>query len=141
MSDEFIFVYGTLRKGAATPMSDVLARHCDYFADGLMQGKLFEVNGYPGAIASNNPKETVYGELYRIINSEKIWPLIDDYEGCTDQYPQPHEYLREKRPIAMLGSCISAWVYIFNQDVTGLSQIESGDYLSYLSGKKGNKIE
>jgi len=44
-------------------------RHCEYFSDGCTQGKLYEVNGYPGAIESDNPRDKVCGELYRIISS------------------------------------------------------------------------
>jgi gamma-glutamylcyclotransferase (GGCT)/AIG2-like uncharacterized protein YtfP len=50
MAIEFIFVYGTLRKEAATNMYSVLARHCEYFSDGYFYGKLYEVNNYPAAI-------------------------------------------------------------------------------------------
>ena len=37
------------------------------------------------------------------------------------------------------GGSISAWVYIYNHDVAELTEIESGDYLSYLSGKDRKK--
>jgi gamma-glutamylcyclotransferase (GGCT)/AIG2-like uncharacterized protein YtfP len=72
MTGEFIFVYGTLRKGAVTAMSHVLARHGEYFADGYLQGKLYEINGYPGAIESDNAEDKVYGELYRIIDCDFV---------------------------------------------------------------------
>ena len=76
MPDEFIFVYGTLRKGAANAMHGVLARYGEYFCDGMMQGRLYEVDGYPGAIASDNPEDVVQGELYRMIEREKILPQL-----------------------------------------------------------------
>jgi gamma-glutamylcyclotransferase (GGCT)/AIG2-like uncharacterized protein YtfP len=139
MSNEFIFVYGTLRKETATSMYHVLARYCEYFSDGLMQGKLYEVDGYPGAIESDNPNDVVQGEIYRIIYREKVLSKLDEYEECTDSFPQPHEYVRRKLLISLSGGgSISAWVYVFNRDVTGLFQIKNGDYLGYLNSTKEN---
>ncbi len=140
MPAEFIFVYGTLRRETATSMHDVLARHCGYFADGCMQGKLYEVDGYPGAIESDNPKDKVYGEIYRIISSDLVLPQLDEYEECTDKFPEPHEYIRKKLPITLSGGgSVTAWVYVFNQDVSNLMQIGSGDYLNYFNASKDAK--
>jgi gamma-glutamylcyclotransferase (GGCT)/AIG2-like uncharacterized protein YtfP len=127
---EFIFVYGTLRQQTGTSMHHVLTSSCEYISDGYMQGKLYEVNGYPGAIESDQPDDKVHGELYKIVNSLVLHQL-DDYEECTDQHPTPHEYIRKKLSISVTSNGdISAWVYVFNHDVSNLLRIESGDYLS-----------
>jgi gamma-glutamylcyclotransferase (GGCT)/AIG2-like uncharacterized protein YtfP len=137
MAIEFIFVYGTLRKETATNMNDILTRYSDYFSAGYLQGKLYEVNGYPAAIESNNPQDKVYGEIYKIRNSRLLLPELDTYEECTRQFPEPHEYIRKKLIITLLdGSHISAWVYIFNHNVQNLMPISSGDYLNYLNALK-----
>lgn len=134
MAIEFIFVYGTLRKETATSMYHMIARNCEYFSDGYMQGKLYEVNGYPGSIESDNPNDKVYGELYRIANSGLVLSELDEYEECTAQYPEPHEYIRKKLPIILFDEgSVTAWSYVFNHDVSNLMQIESGDYLNYLN--------
>lgn len=136
MAIEFIFVYGTLRKETATNMNDMLIRYCDYFSDGYLQGKLYEVDNYPAAIESNNPEDKVYGELYEITN-HLILPQLDMYEECTVQFPEPWEYSRKKRLITLFdGSSVSAWVYIFNRDVLNLIPIHSGDYLQHLNVAK-----
>ena len=117
-------------------MHYVLASYCDYFAEARMQGKLYQIGNYPGAIASNNAHHIVQGELYRVINSEKVFTLLDDYEECTEQHPYPHEYQRKKLTISMVGGgTVSAWVYIYNRDVAKLSHIACGDYLRYLSNE------
>jgi gamma-glutamylcyclotransferase (GGCT)/AIG2-like uncharacterized protein YtfP len=132
MAIEFIFVYGTLRRETATNMNDVLIRYSDYFSAGYLQGKLYEVNGYPAAIESNNPQDKVYGEIYKIRNSCLLLPELDTYEECTQQFPEPHEYIRKKLTITLFdGSYISAWVYIFNHNVENLIPISSGDYINY----------
>jgi gamma-glutamylcyclotransferase (GGCT)/AIG2-like uncharacterized protein YtfP len=129
MAIEFIFVYGTLRKKMASSMYHLLAPHCEYFSDGYIQGKLYEVNGYPGAIESHSKHDKVYGELYKIVDANLVLATLDEYEECTDKFPKPHEYIRKKLPISLSdGGSVTAWVYIFNHDVANLVQISSGDY-------------
>ena len=130
---DFIFVYGTLLK-TATNMHNVLARHCEYFSDGYMQGILYDVDGYPGAVESEKQNEKIYGELYTLGNSELVLAILDEYEECTAKHPAPHEYIRKKITVSRDGEdTVSAWVYVFNRDVSNLRQIESGDYLNYLN--------
>jgi len=138
---EFIFVYGTLRRAAATPMSNLLTRHCSHFADGYLQGRLYQVNGYPGAIESDEPTDRVYGELYTLVNPCQVLPELDNYEECTGKFPEPHEYTRKKLPITLAGGvCITAWVYIYNHSVVNLPRINSGDYLHPVSSLKESSI-
>lgn len=137
MTVEFIFVYGTLRKEISNNMNALLARYSDYFSDGYLQGKLYEVNGYPAAIESNNPQDKVYGEIYKMRNSDLLLPELDAYEECTRQFPTPHEYIRKKLIITLCdANKVRAWVYIFNHNIQNLTPINSGDYLNYLNAPK-----
>lgn len=127
---EFIFVYGTLRKHAATLMSHLLAQHCEFHATGSMCGVLYEVAGYPGAVQSNDAADRVMGELYRVREHEELLEQLDAYEECGPQFPTPHEYIRKLLPIQLDdGSTVVAWVYVFNRPVEQLQKIVSGDYL------------
>jgi len=132
MAIEFIFVYGTLRKKTATNMSHILTRYCEYCSDGYIHGKLYNVNQYPATIESNNSKDKVYGEIYQIVDGDLILHQLDAYEECTDKFPEPHEYTRKKIPVTLSNDAniITAWVYIFNHDISNLIQIKSGDYLA-----------
>ena len=131
MAPEFIFVYGTLLKQMASDMHYVLARHCDYFSDGVMRGRLYEVCGYPGAIESGDTNDKVYGELYKMNDPKLVLALLDEYEECSNRFPMPHEYSRNLLSIELgCGDLVVAWVYLYNHDVSKLQQIMSGDYLS-----------
>ena len=131
MAAEFIFVYGTLRKQMASDMHHVLAKHCDYFSDGVMHGRLYEVCGYPGAIESSDTKDKVSGELYKMHDRKLVLARLDEYEECSDRFPMPHEYSRKPVAIELSGGdSVVAWVYLYNHDVSKLQQIFSGDYLS-----------
>ncbi len=132
MNNDFIFVYGTLRKALVSCVFEDFAKRCEYHADGYLQGLLYLVNGYPGAIASAQQSDKVYGEIYKI-KDKHILHQIDAYEECTQQYPEPHEYQRAKHTISLAnGQRIIAWVYLFNHDVQRLTLIKSGDYLKFI---------
>jgi len=133
IDEEFIFVYGTLQKNFSSDMHVILERHCDFISDGYMRGKLFEVNGYPGAIQSEEQNDLVYGEIYKIIsNAELVLSQLDEYEECNNKYPHPHEYERAKCLISLSNEQekLIAWVYIFKRNISNLNQIKSGHYLS-----------
>lgn len=94
-----------------------------------MQGRLYQLDGYPGAIISGCDNDKVYGEVYRLTEAGLALKRLDEYEECSDQFPEPHEYRRKKLPVRFLdGHSIAAWVYVFNHDVTGLEQIQSGHF-------------
>lgn len=127
---EFIFVYGTLRKQRAANMHHLMASHCEYFAGGTMQGKLYEVSGYPGAIESGDSSDRVFGELYILLDKKLVLSGLDDYEECSAWYPMPHEYRRKQIPINITGGgSVLSWAYLYCYDVSNLKQIVSGNYL------------
>ena len=129
MALEFIFVYGTLRKQIASNMHHVFASYGEYFSDGFMPGKLYEVCGYPGAIESSDANDKVFGELYKIDNQKLVLARLDEYEECSDKFPMPQEYIRKPLCIELSGGgSVVAWVYLYNHDVSKLQQIISGDY-------------
>lgn len=113
-------------------MVSLLAQYCEFYSEGHIQGKLYEVNGYPGAVESNDKDEKVFGEIYIINQSEIILPKLDEYEECTENFPQPHEYIRKKLPVTLSGGeRVIAWVYIYNHETRNIERINSGDYLSH----------
>ena len=127
-----IFVYGTLRKAFNHPMHQVLLAHSQYVGEGLISGKLYEIAGYPGVIESNNPAETVTGELYWFAKAGKLLSLLDEYEECSTAFTVPYEYLRQTREVQLVtGLNVTAWVYVYNWSTSGRILISSGDYIGF----------
>lgn len=107
----------------------MLEGRCEFLGYGWMQGELFEVDGYPGAVVSDDPDNTVNGELYRISNPELL-TMLDTYEECSDSFPQPHEYIRTRVAIHQhAGEPIPAWVYLYSFDTSELEHLDSGTYV------------
>ncbi len=137
MSSEYIFVYGTLRKAGGADMHRVLARHGEFCSGAVMQGRLYEIEAYPGAVPSDNKNDKVYGELYRLLDSVMVWRQLDEYEGSAEHFPEPREYLRQQVSVLLPdGEHVPAWVYLYNHDLSCCEQIHSGDYLHFLHGNK-----
>jgi len=137
MNHEYLFVYGTLRRGATSPMDKLLARHCEFSSEAFIQGVLYDIGGYPGVTESAKPADKVYGDLYKVQWATQMWPKLDYYEHCSNAYVKPHQYARKKRPVSLEnGETIQAWVYLFNWKTGGLFKITSGDYLNYLERER-----
>ncbi|MFZ7103488.1 MAG: gamma-glutamylcyclotransferase family protein [Peptococcaceae bacterium] len=129
MGDDYLFVYGTLLKGFKHPVQMFFAEQAKYVDKGSIRGQLFCLGGYPGVIPSANPGDKVYGEAYLIKDDDRVWSVLDEYEGCGagDEYPQ--EYRREKVEVTLeTGKKITAWTYLYNLDISGYRQIESGRF-------------
>ena len=127
-------MYGSLRRSVAASMHSVLAKHCTYLAEAHMFGLLYEIDGYPGAVRSDRPEHKVYGELYAIIERAPLFLALDAYEECSCNNPKPHEYQRTPLTVIAPGQlAVTAWVYVYQYDISQRQLIVSGDYLNYLN--------
>jgi gamma-glutamylcyclotransferase (GGCT)/AIG2-like uncharacterized protein YtfP len=122
---DLLFVYGTLqRQGRA---HHLLAGQVTFLGSARLQGRLFALDGYPGAVLSSDPEQRIRGELYRMHDAEALLVQLDAYEEIGPQYPAPHEYRRQL--VAVLddtGLSRSSWTYLYNLCITSLVLIESG---------------
>lgn len=124
---EFLFVYGTLRRQLIH--NQRLQQHAEFIAEASMRGRLYLLDGYPGAVDSTDFADNVQGELYRIRRATALFAILDDYEECSAKFPTPHEYRREQRQVRLAdGRQFQAWVYLYNWDVRHLVQIVSGEF-------------
>lgn len=133
METSYLFVYGTLRSDSPkkSPVKNVLHLYAEWWCKATIKGKLYEIDWYPGLVLSDNPDDIVLGEIFRITDEESLLARLDEYEGCTKDFPEPHEYSREKISVVTEdGETVEAWAYIYNWDVYEESRILSGDYLN-----------
>lgn len=138
MSDEpdLLFVYGTLRKDANHPSHRLLENGTTGIGRGHINGRLYEINGYPGAVRSDNGEEQVFGELYRLRKTDSLLARLDDYEEAGDKYPEPQEYRRDLVTVTREDKTkVIAWCYLYNRPTTGLRQVTSGDWCEGVEDK------
>ena len=130
---EYLFVYGTLRRGSQHPMHRLLAIESCFVGNAYYQGMLYHVSHYPGVVPSDNPAQQVVGEVYQLFKPAQTLAELDRYEECSADFPVPCEYRRVLQQVTLEnGNSVNAWVYLYNRQLSGLKQIVSGDYLDGL---------
>lgn len=123
MSDELLFVYGTLRPAALSRAPAHVAKAVQARARvvgaGTVAGALHKVSWYPALIDAADSR--VSGDVYALDTA--LLDTLDIYEGA--------EYARRRITVALDdGHDIEAWTYIY-LDTAGLGErIQSGDFIS-----------
>lgn len=134
---DLLFVYGTLLTTANHPIGEVLRAHALFVGKGSFQGRLFWIkdpddprNHYPGALPSGNPADRVFGEVYQLMHPEKVLPVLDRYEACSPDWPEPYEFLRRNVAVTLEkdDSVIRCWTYLYTWDVSRARLIPSGRF-------------
>ncbi|HEV7381698.1 MAG TPA: gamma-glutamylcyclotransferase family protein [Dyadobacter sp.] len=126
MTSDYLFVYGTLMQGFNNPFAEKLRQSASFEGYGRVAGILYQITWYPGAIYLPDASATIYGEIYKLAPNTGLLAELDEYEDvCEDQ----GLYRRIKVPVLTKNErTIHCWIYVYNQSVGGLRQIESGDF-------------
>jgi gamma-glutamylcyclotransferase (GGCT)/AIG2-like uncharacterized protein YtfP len=131
MTSDLLFVYGTLMRGFDHPMAQLLSRSADFLGAARCRGRLYRVKHYyPGLVVSDDPAETVSGELYRLRQPVELLREFDMYEACGEGFAEPTEYVRRTLAVTSEdGALREAWSYFYNWPVAGLPRIASGRFM------------
>ncbi len=134
----YLFVYGTLRKsliGAqkSTELIQIMSSLA-FIGTGSVNGQLYDLGDYPGAIVGENFDNKIYGEIYQLDDPQAVLTVLDQYEGFIPGELEASLFARVKEKITMLdGSLMEGWMYVYNDWVATGKLIESGDYAEYRS--------
>ena len=130
MISDRLFVYGTLMRGFDHPMAQLLSRSADFLGVATCRGRLYLIKHYPGLVLSEDARDIVHGELYRLRAPEDLLREFDMYEACGEGFAEPTQYVRRMLALRLAdGSAGDAWTYIYNWPVEKLTRIESGRFL------------
>jgi gamma-glutamylcyclotransferase (GGCT)/AIG2-like uncharacterized protein YtfP len=130
MTSDHLFVYGTLMRSFDHPMAQLLSRSADFVGEARCHGRLYLVKHYPGLVLSDDPAETVFGELYRLRHPAELLRELDMYEACGDGFAEPTEYVRRMLQVTLNDQTAGeAWTYIYNWPITHLPRIVSGRFM------------
>lgn len=133
----YLFVYGSLRRGAKSGMNRLLAPCGRFVANAAFRGRLYRVAGYPGVVPSDQPGETVHGEVWRLDEPDAALARLDDYEECGADFPEPHEFVRRNLEVTLAGGeVVRAWLYLYNRPTDDLEIIGHGDFLRHEAGNE-----
>ncbi len=132
-----LFVYGTLRAAFFNVPAIHLRQHSRYIGEGVINGQLYDIGSYPGALYHPNGPTLVYGSVYALFPDSlaSLLRLLDEYEGVQDtpSENETDEYIRRTISVTCAGQLINCWIYLYNWPVDSLRPIDSGDYVQYLT--------
>ena len=127
MSQDLLFVYGSLRPGFGGEMAVWLASVAQAAGTAVARGALYKIDYYPGFVPGEDG--LVAGELLRLPDAAAILAGLDEHEECAPHFPAPQEYRRERVSVATAQGALDAWTYVYARDVAGQERIASGDFL------------
>jgi gamma-glutamylcyclotransferase (GGCT)/AIG2-like uncharacterized protein YtfP len=123
---QYLFVYGTLMRRFNNPYARLLRQYARFLEEGSFVGRLYKLDGYPGAVAETDPSTRVYGEIFEVHRPDELFPELDAYEDISDD-PDTSLYIRRQIEVqAASGQPIHCWVYLYNQSVEGYKSYPSG---------------
>jgi len=129
-----LFVYGTLRRGGESHhLLEQLG--AVYVGKGSVAGELLDLGAFPGALKSEQPSDSVVGEVYRLRAVPRALKVLDQYEGVGPGAPITSLYRREITRVTLeKGEHLSAWIYWLNHSPRHKRRIASGDYAMKTKG-------
>jgi gamma-glutamylcyclotransferase (GGCT)/AIG2-like uncharacterized protein YtfP len=122
-----LFVYGTLMRGESR--HHYLVDRAEFVKEGTVRGTLVHLGEYPGLLLDG--EAVVQGELFRLFDSDRLWPVLDEMEG--------DEYNRVERQVETAEGMVLAQLYALRPEAARLPDgssapvIASGSWRSFLS--------
>jgi gamma-glutamylcyclotransferase (GGCT)/AIG2-like uncharacterized protein YtfP len=124
---EYLFAYGTLQPDFAPTKIARVAAGLRPVGEGFVRGVLYDLGGYPGAVADSKAKGRILGTVMELPEDEDILARLDKYEGFDPEAPQTSEYIRERQVVELkTGGTVQCWFYRYNRKPRETDKVESG---------------
>ena len=134
---DYLFVYGTLRKelvAQVSPELQAIMQSLRFIGTGQIQGELYQLGAYPGAIVGEAFQTKIVGEVYELPEPNKTLAMLDVYEGFIPGELEASLFARSHETITLAdGRQLRCWMYLYNDWVATGSLIESGDYVKHVT--------
>jgi gamma-glutamylcyclotransferase (GGCT)/AIG2-like uncharacterized protein YtfP len=140
MSEQYLFVYGTLMAATRHPMAMRLARESRLVGNGTIRGRLYDLGAYPALVETGEGDGEVHGEVRALNSPAASLPWLDAYEGIVPGRDSDYERV-ERRVRLEDGRALTAWVYLYRKPVTGRRLIESGSWLAHTAARRSQSSE
>ena len=123
-----LFVYGTLRKGFRSH-GFLRGLHARFVTVGHVQGRLYDMGVFPGAVESGKRADRVHGELYLLPSAASSFRVLDRYEGFDRENSGGNQFVRKVTEVKLAGDReVRAWIYWMGTTQRAARRVLSGDY-------------
>jgi gamma-glutamylaminecyclotransferase len=123
VSNELVFVYGTLRRGGSHHWR---MDGAEFVRAGTIRGRMYRFDWYPGLIADENGGEII-GEIYQVGPAQLA--ALDLFEGLSAGEIEGSEYRRVRVEVGG-GDPVTAWIWEWLGPVDEPKRIAGGDWLA-----------
>ncbi|MCG5547398.1 gamma-glutamylcyclotransferase family protein [Halorhodospira halochloris] len=142
-----LFAYGTILDNPQDPqVQAAITRYTDKIDDAYVPGRLYDLGSFPGAVPLLGGKEQqqhwVKGQILEIIDSHRVFKVLDAYEDADINHPKAGMFRREKvtvTPNSASEEPFTCYIYWINKVPPYAHRIEDGDWLSHTKRKAGIK--
>lgn len=127
---DYLFVYGTLKKGQAPSEIAGTVEKLKYVGDGYIHGRLYNLGVYPGAVVDRGIRNKVFGQIFELpADTDSVLPALDKYEDFDPKRENKNLFIRRRVKVHRPGRTpIKSWTYVYNGAVKASPLIESGTY-------------
>ncbi|HKN37348.1 MAG TPA: gamma-glutamylcyclotransferase family protein [Terriglobales bacterium] len=124
----YLFSYGTLLPRHAPPEIAPTVRRLRRVGRGSVQGQLYDLGQYPGAILSRGGPMVV-GQVFELPDDPGVLTQLDEYEGFDPSRPRGSLFVR-KRCLVRLnnGEKLACWIYTYNRPLGQARPLAGGNY-------------
>ncbi len=124
---QYLFAYGTLQPGLAPTKIARVAAKLRPVDGGFVRGALYDLGGYPGAVADAKADGEIAGTVMELPEEEGVLERLDRYEGFDPTAPETSEYIREKQVVELkAGGTVECWFYRYNREPRVGARVEGG---------------
>lgn len=103
---EYLFVYGTLRRGMKNEFARRLAANSEFLGEARIAARLYDIGPYRAAVLSSEAGDWVRGEVFQLNDPDEMFAILDQYEGS--------DFERLKVQVLLdSGAGEQAWVYLY----------------------------
>jgi gamma-glutamylcyclotransferase (GGCT)/AIG2-like uncharacterized protein YtfP len=126
---QYLFAYGTLQPGLAPTQIARVAAKLRPVGEGSVRGVLYDLGGYPGAVADPSAKGRIAGTVMELPEDDGVLARLDAYEGFDPQAPTTSEYIRERQAVELkTGGTVECWFYRYNRKPRETPVVENGEW-------------
>jgi gamma-glutamylcyclotransferase (GGCT)/AIG2-like uncharacterized protein YtfP len=123
----YLFVYGTLRRGLAPPVIADVVNRLRVEGPATIRGRLYDLGDYPGCVLDDEGG-AVHGVLLEIADPG-VLEALDAYECYAAHDAAGSLFCRTVcDAVTADARVVSAWVYVYNRDLSDARLITSGRY-------------
>jgi gamma-glutamylcyclotransferase (GGCT)/AIG2-like uncharacterized protein YtfP len=110
----YLFAYGTLLPGHAPVGIAVVVDRLTVVGDGFVQGRLYDLGDFPGAVLDGASAERVFGTVYELPNDPDILRALDAYEEFDLSMADKSQFVRMQCSVTLTsGTVLDAWIYVY----------------------------